>query len=115
WDFGDGTTTSTSAANFTHVYTLAGTNNVQLTVTGPVGTNALSRTNYVLVTNPPPQLVVSPPSLALGQLPIGSSSTQNFQVINSGGLTLTGSVTVAAPQGPFSIASGSPYSVGPGL
>src|SRR4030095_9540391 len=41
WDFGDGSTTNTSATSFTHVYSSAATNSVSLTVSGPVGTNTL--------------------------------------------------------------------------
>src|SRR5439155_25131159 len=37
WDFGDGSTTNTTATNFTHTYANAGTNGVSLTVSGPVG------------------------------------------------------------------------------
>ena len=40
------------AARFvlTHTYNISGTNTVALTVTGPLGTNQLSRSDYIIVT-----------------------------------------------------------------
>jgi len=55
------------------------------------------RTNYIVVTNLPPQLVVTPSSRNFGELIIGQTNTQPFSVINAGGLTLTGSVAVSSP------------------
>ncbi len=111
WDFGDGSTTNTSVTSFTHTYASAGTNTVALTVTGPVGVNTLTLPNYIAVTNLPPNLLVSPNALAFGSVVVGQTNTLSFQVINTGGLTLTGSVSTTAP---FSIQSGSPFSVAPG-
>jgi PKD repeat protein len=52
WNFGDGhTTTATNAAN---TYSIAGTYTVSLTAIGAGGSNTLGRTNYIVVTNPPP-------------------------------------------------------------
>jgi PKD repeat protein len=112
WTFGDGATSNTVVTGVTHTYALAGTNTVALTVTGPVGTNTLTRTNYIVVTNPPPLLLVSPANLTFGTLIIGQTNTQSFQVVNSGGLTLTGGVVTTPP---FRIQSGSPFSLAPGL
>src|ERR1051326_5354095 len=111
WDFGDGTTTNTSATNLTHVYAGIGTNSVNLVVSGPVGSSSLSRSNYIVVTNLPPQLTVSAGSLDFGVLAVGQSRTQSVQVINSGGLTLSGTVSTAPP---FNIQSGSPFNLGMG-
>jgi PKD repeat protein len=111
WDFGDGSNTNTALTSFTHTYNAAGTNTVMLTVTGPVGTNTQTRSAYIVVTNPPPLLSISPTNLNFGTLIVGQVSTQNFQVVNSGGLTLTGNVTTTLP---FAIQSGSPFSVAPG-
>ncbi|MFO1313581.1 MAG: PKD domain-containing protein [Burkholderiales bacterium] len=47
WTFGDGGTST--AANPSHSYASAGTYTVALTVTGPGGSNALTRTGYVSV------------------------------------------------------------------
>ena len=51
WTFGDGGTST--AASPSHIYSAAGTYTVSLTVTGPGGSNTLTRTNYVTVTAPP--------------------------------------------------------------
>ena len=51
WDFGDGTTTNTAATNFSYTYTVAATNTVSLTVSGPLGANTLSEPSYIVVTN----------------------------------------------------------------
>ena len=51
WDFGDsGTSTLQNPA---HTYTGAGTYSVNLTVTGPGGSNSKLRTNYISVGTPP--------------------------------------------------------------
>src|SRR5260370_12758 len=103
WNVGDGTTTNPAATSFSHLYTNASTNTVSLTVTGPVGTNTLSLASYIVVTNLPPQLSLSPLSLAFGPVVIGQTNAQNFQVINTGGITLTCSVTATLP---FRVQSG---------
>jgi PKD repeat protein len=59
WDFGDGSTTNTTLASFTHVYSSAATNSVSLTVSGPVGTNTLSQNNYIVVTNLASEIVIT--------------------------------------------------------
>src|SRR5439155_25950709 len=111
WDFGDGTTTNSSLTNLTHVYLNASTNTVSLTVSGPLGTNQLSRPAYIQVTNLPPLLVISPTNLDFGTIIAGQTNTQSFQIVNGGGLPLNGS---AATSDPFSIQSGSPYTLAPG-
>ncbi len=47
WSFGDGGVNST--ANPSHTYTNAGTYSVSLTVTGPGGSNTVTKTNYITV------------------------------------------------------------------
>jgi PKD repeat protein len=54
WDWGDGGTTNTTSTSLSHVYNLAGTNTVRLTVSGPAGTNTLINPGYVIVSNMPP-------------------------------------------------------------
>ena len=111
WSFGDGTSTNTTAVSLNHTYASAGTNSVSLTVTGPVGTNTLTEANYIVATNlPPPQLTLSPASLSFGSLIIGQTNTETFQLVNSGGLTLSGSVTTTLP---FAISSGTPFNIAP--
>jgi PKD repeat protein len=111
WDFGDGSNTNTALTSFTHTYNAAGTNTVVLTVSGPVGTNTQTRSGYIVVTNPPPLLSVSPGNLSFGTLIVSQTSTQSFQVVNSGGTTLTGTVATTLP---FAIQGGSPFTVAPG-
>jgi PKD repeat protein len=48
WTFGDGGTST--AASPSHVYTAVGTYTVNLTVTGPGGSNTRTRSDYVMVT-----------------------------------------------------------------
>src|SRR5678816_2472232 len=111
WDFGDGTTTNTSAASLAHIYAGPSTNTVSLTASGPVGTNTMTRAAYMVVTNLPPKLVLSPTNVDFGPVIVGQSRTQQFQVFNPGQLVLTGSVAVASP---FEIAGASSFSVGGG-
>lgn len=51
WTFGDGGM-STSCENPTHTYTAAGLYSVALTVSGPGGTDTLTRTDYIAVYGP---------------------------------------------------------------
>jgi uncharacterized repeat protein (TIGR01451 family) len=111
WDFGDGTTTNTTTSLLTHRYSGPGTNTVSLIATGPVGNSTLTQADYIVVTNLPPHLVVSPTNLSLGSVIVGQTSTQLFQVLNSGQLVLTGSVVAAAP---FGIAGSSSFLINPG-
>jgi PKD repeat protein len=48
WTFGDGGT-STVGPSVAHAYNTAGTYTVSLTVTGPGGTNSITKTNYIVV------------------------------------------------------------------
>ncbi len=57
WSFGDGTTTITTDTNvLQHLYDSAGNYSVCLTVTGPYGTTTSCSNNYIVVTNPPPNV-----------------------------------------------------------
>ena len=76
WDFGDGNTGSGKTAS--HTYTTAGDKTVQLTVTGPGGSN--SATHTVHVKEPAPIIDFTPAS-ANGPAPL----TVNFQATNTGG------------------------------
>ncbi|NQU11777.1 PKD domain-containing protein [bacterium] len=51
WVFGDGGTST--ATNPSHLYSDAGTYSVTLTVFGPGGSNALTRSSYIVVSAPP--------------------------------------------------------------
>jgi PKD repeat protein len=51
WDFGDGSTTNTTANILAYTYTGPGTNSVSLTVSGPAGSDSVTLTNYIVVAN----------------------------------------------------------------
>src|SRR5581483_5977069 len=111
WDFGDGINTNTAALTLRHNYTSAGTNTVTLTVSSSLGTNTLNRPNYIAATNLPPLLALNPTNMDFGQMIIGQTNTQSYQVINNGGLPLAGSVATTPP---FAVQTGSPFNVAPG-
>jgi PKD repeat protein len=50
WTFGDNTT-SNVGPQVSHAYSTAGTYSVSLTVTGPGGTNSITKTNYIIVSS----------------------------------------------------------------
>ncbi|MFZ5517544.1 MAG: PKD domain-containing protein [Candidatus Zhuqueibacterota bacterium] len=52
WNFGDGGTSTSQ--NPSHTYSAAGTYSVELTVTGPAGSDSELKTNYITVTIPAP-------------------------------------------------------------
>ena len=57
WAFGDGTTlTTTDTTALEHFYTSAGQYSVCLTAIGPSGTTTGCSNNFILVTNPPPNV-----------------------------------------------------------
>ena len=62
WDFGDNTSTNTTVTSLTHSYAGIGTNTVRLIVSGPVGSNTLTRTGYIIVTNLGPVTLLIQPS-----------------------------------------------------
>ncbi|MEI6085370.1 MAG: PKD domain-containing protein [Verrucomicrobiota bacterium] len=111
WSFGDGSTTNTVATTITHLYTTASTNSVALTATGPGGNNTLTRANYIVVNNLPPQQLVTPASRAFGSLTVGQTGTLTFQVINTGENPLIGTASAASP---YSITSGGSYNLAGG-
>ena len=57
WTFGDGGTST--AQNPSHVYTVAGTYSVTLQVTNALGSDGITKTNYITVTPPPPDFSIS--------------------------------------------------------
>jgi PKD repeat protein len=54
WDFGDGATSNTTETILTHTYASVDSYDVRLAVSGPGGSNTLSRPHYITVGNPPP-------------------------------------------------------------
>ncbi len=112
WDFGNGITTNTTATNFAITYSGVGTNNVSLTVSGSAGVNTLTRTNYIVVTNPAPVIVSNGTSLVgesctNGAIDPGETVTLNFGLRNTGAFSTTNLVatllsggSILAPSGP---------------
>jgi PKD repeat protein len=49
WSFGDGVTTNVSSAGITHTYTVAGTDTVQLIVSGLLGSSTNTQANLIVV------------------------------------------------------------------
>jgi PKD repeat protein len=80
WNFGDGNTSSLS--NLTHTYTNAGNYSVTLVASGAGGTNSLTLTNYVVVTNAPPPPVVA--DFAADQANGGAPLLVNFTNLSTG-------------------------------
>ena len=80
--------------------------------TGPWTIGAYEGTSAISApTISAPQIAVTPPNQDLGMIAVGVITNQTFSVQNTGGGTLTGSVSVA---GPLSIVSGGSYSLGAG-
>jgi hypothetical protein len=81
-----------------------------LIVRGPAGVSTNKQTSLIVVLNPP-HLSVNPGSLNFGSVTIGQAATLSFTVVNTGNLTLTGSVTAA---GAFAITAGAQLNLGAG-
>jgi PKD repeat protein len=111
WSFGDGATSNLTLTTVAHTYNVVGISTVRLIVSGLVGDDTNTQVNLIVAVNPP-QLMVSPASRNFGTVVVGQASNQFFSVINTGGLALTGSATVAGA--PYSITAGSPFAVAPG-
>jgi hypothetical protein len=61
WTYGDGQTGTSCASTHDHTYTNAGTYSVSLTVSGPGGTDSMTRNNYIVASPQPlPDLVPYP-------------------------------------------------------
>ncbi|MSU59926.1 MAG: PKD domain-containing protein, partial [Pedosphaera sp.] len=73
WDFGDGNTSAN--ANPLNTYSNAGSFTVTLTATGAGGTNALTRTNYITVTNYPPPVADFTADVTNGLAPLAVTFT----------------------------------------
>src|SRR5207248_7778678 len=95
-----------TATNPVHTFTNAGSFNVALTAAGPNGTNSLTRTNYILVTNPPPVIANFTASPTNGQAPLtvlfsnSSSGATNYSWDFGDGHTSS----ATAPSNSYSIA-----------
>jgi PKD repeat protein len=79
WSFGAGQGTSTTGPTVSHAYNTAGTYTVSLTVTGPGGSNSITKTNYIVVSAG----TCTVPSF------IGTSSSNAQTTWNAAGFTTT--------------------------
>jgi PKD repeat protein len=107
WDFGNGVTTNTTATNFVFTYNSVGTNSVTLTVTGPLGTNTFTRSNYIVVPPPFVQLVSNGFALVAEGCPNnavdpGETVTANFSIRNIGTASTTNLVATLLAVGGIS-------------
>ena len=89
--------------------TAVATNNQAVTFTG--GNGATAAVNGIATLAALPVISVSPPLQSFGSLAVGATADATFTVQNVGSGTLSGAASVAAP---FSVVSGSPYSLGAG-
>jgi PKD repeat protein/subtilisin family serine protease len=100
WNFGDGNTSTN--INPSNTYSNAGAFSVTLTSVGLGGTNSLTFTNYITVTNlPPPVLAVLPANLTFGPVFTGSVAHASFVISNVGGSLLNGTANLAST--PFAL------------
>ncbi len=84
WSFGDGNTTNfTVATNPAHTYA-AGTYTVGLTVSGTGGSNTLTRSNYIVATNPPPPTASfsGTPTTGAAPLPVTFTDSSTGSITN---------------------------------
>jgi PKD repeat protein len=77
-DFGDGSTHGSGPGPWVHEYSAPGTYSVNLTVTGPGGTNTKTETDYITVTSPPLptiEITLNPSSVTLSGMISGQEAT----------------------------------------
>jgi PKD repeat protein len=111
WVFGNGFTTNTTATNFVFTYNSIGTDTVTLTVSGLLGTNTVTRSNYIVVLPPFVQLASNGFSLALegcsnNAVDPGETVTANFSIRNIGTVSTTNLVATLLSGGGISSPSG---------
>jgi PKD repeat protein len=90
WSFGNGATSTLQSPTYT--YSTAGTYSVSLTVTGPGGTNTLTKSDYVTVAAAPPGGSVSTTGLVAAY---GLEETSGTQVLDASGLANHGTLSNA--------------------
>jgi PKD repeat protein len=110
WDFGNGFTTNTTATNFVFTYNSLGSNTVTLTVSGPLGTNTVTRSNYIVVLPPFVRLVSNGFALVVEGCPNnavdpGETVTANFSIRNTGTAPTTNLVATLLAGGGISFPS----------
>jgi len=107
----DGSTPTTSSTLYTKAIAVSQSETINAIATA-ANYSQSAVASAVFTISVPAAITVTPATpVAFGSVTIGSSSTQNFTVQNTGGGTLTGTASVAAP---FSITSGASYSLAAG-
>ena len=109
WNFGDGGTSTLQ--NPSHLYSAVGTYSVSLTVTGPGGSDVLTRTNYIDVTEPAPisnfsgapTSGVSPLTVGFSDLSSGAVSSYAWTFGDGGTSTLQNPSHVYSAVGTYSV------------
>ena len=109
WNFGDGGTSTLQSPS--HVYSAVGTYSVSLTVTGPGGSDVLTRTNYIDVTEPAPisnfsgtpTSGVSPLTVGFSDLSSGAVSSYAWSFGDGGTSTLQNPSHVYSAVGTYSV------------
>jgi PKD repeat protein len=91
WSYGDGQTGTSCASSHNHTYNSPGSYTVSLTVSGPGGSDAMARSNYIVVSQPPPP---SQPDL----VPYPRVGRLNPVIISSVAGTSTNDTLVAGQQ-----------------
>ncbi|MGH2463345.1 MAG: PKD domain-containing protein [Candidatus Limnocylindria bacterium] len=112
WDFDNNGTTDSTSPSPVYTYPSAGTYSVTLTVTNSLGTDTMTRTNYISVTTPQPAtyLPLEPARLLDTRFgnglsgPFSANLPRTFQVTGRGGVpanatAVTGNLTVTAQTG----------------
>jgi PKD repeat protein len=95
---------SNVVVSFTPTNTGSFSNNVTFACNGGNSTNAVTGSG-----TPPAQLAVSPASVDFGTVAVGNTVQATFYITNLGGIAITNGT--AAVSGPFSIVSGSPFTL----
>ncbi len=88
WDFDNNGTTDSTTQNASHTYSTAGTYSVKLTATNAFGSDSLTKTNYITVSNAVPSLSLNKTTMNATTAQGSSPSSQTFTVTNSGTGTL---------------------------
>ena len=88
WDFGNGSTTNTTANILMYTYGGSGTNTVSLTVSGPAGTSSVTLTNYIVVGNE--EAPATPADLAIALVSADEIDLNWMASINAGDLDFVG-------------------------
>jgi len=110
WTFGDGGTSTLASPS--HTYTTPGTYTVALTVTGPLGSDTLTRTGYISVGTPPPVAEftgaplagVAPLAVTFTDASTGSISSHSWDFGDGGSSTLASPSHTYTTPGTYTVA-----------